>query len=226
MKETAFQKFRRAFYQSPLLMPLAATGGGVLLLMIFLLLVGRYEKVDLNSLFYLFLFGVIAVMPVFLTVENLVFLFLRPTPERSKAALPAELLTVFFGAGLSALYFELSDIVFADWNVQLYNRELHSPIEPGSLLTIGVLAAVAAAGYAVLRFLPLKKQPPLLSVLSIAAVYLGIALCALWCFQLFENFEIFLCIFPFNCIVIALKTIRFTVSQKAELLRAEGDPRS
>ncbi len=223
MKETVFQKFRRAFYQSPFLMTLAIAGGGVLLLMnLFLLLVSRYEKVDLSSLFFLFLFGVVAVMPVFLTVENLVFLFLKPTPERMRAALPAELLTVFFGTGLSALYFEFSNIVFADWNIQLYNSELHSPIEPDSLLTIGALAVVAAAGYAVLRFLPLKKQPPLLSVLSIAAVYLGIALCTLWCFQLLKNFEIFLCLFPFNCIVIAIKTIRFAVSQKAEMLREQG----
>lgn len=61
----------------------------------------------------------------------------------------------------------------ADWTETLVNREVHSPIATWTMPTLITMAAAAFLGYAVLRYIPLRKLPPLLCILAMAAMYLG-----------------------------------------------------
>lgn len=185
--------------------------------------------------FQLFLFSplltIFLSLPFVLTIENLIFLFLRPKTGREDVAMKkVEGLTVGLGAPLSYLFLGVADIRYADWEVQLYaaswESPLHTPIQTAALPTIVVIATVAVVGYAVVRFVPLRRQPPLVTVLGMAAMYLGIAECGVWCVQIFiQPGFVFLCLLPFNCIVIAARTIRSLAAQKKQLLAAEPDGR-
>lgn len=160
-------------------------------------------------------------VPLALTVENIAFLTMFPKDEyEEKTVKRVEILTIVLGFILSALYFGTTQITFSDWPETLHNSELHSPIEPASIPTVVVIALLAFAGYLVLRFASLEKQPPLVTVLCIAAMYLGIAECILWCVQLWTNPHFYpLCLFPANCVLIAANTIRGVAAQKAKSIQ-------
>jgi len=65
-------------------------------------------------------------------------------------------------------------------------------------------------GYLLLRLRKITKLPPLAAVFAIGGMYLGIVLCVLWIIQVFDGqrFQmILLCLYPFNLILVALKTM-------------------
>lgn len=211
-----FQTCKAAFYRAPIFMTLAASLAAAAAAELAVFLFEGGLSMD-SALFYvLLLFWLLAVSAA-LTLQNILFLILKPkTGKEETAVKKIELLTVSLGALLSYFYFYITDIQFADWNEQLYNYELHTPIETGSVLTVSVIAAAAVLGYLIARFLPLRRQPPLVTVLCIAAMYLGAAECVLWCIQILTDAELIpLCILPLNCVLIAAKTIRSLAEQKA-----------
>lgn len=170
----------------------------------------------LPSLIATALLSLFLIYPLVLTFLNFIFL-LRRTPDtqkRRRQQTVIELVTLGFGAVCTFFWFNLmSNIQFADWSEQLYNAELHSPIQPRSLPTVIVLGAVALLGYAVLRIVPAKKLPPLTAALSIAALYIGIALSIALCVQLAKGEdEVILALLPLNLILIFLKFIREVVT--------------
>ena len=223
-----FTKFGHLFYKNPIAMTFgisaAAAVAALLITLAQYMLGGQSAGDTMNIIVVLLIYSVLA-LPAVLTVENIVFLILKPgLAERDGAAKAVELMTVFFGAFLSLFFLQFTNMCPADWNVQLYNDQLHSPFEIGSFPTLAVIALTAIAGYMVSRFVPLSKQPPLLSVLCISAMYLGIAECILWCVQISINpYLASLCLCPINCILIAVKTIRFLVTQKAAAVREQGE---
>lgn len=228
MLKRAFLKFGHTFCSYPILTTIAVsalvTAATYLFSFIF-----SWQDISTrlpDALLGIALGCVVLVMPFVLTAENIIFLLLRPTAERNKAARSIELLTVIWGSFLSLLcLYNVYSIRIQDWNVQLYNGEVHSPIALGSFPTIIVIALAAIAGYLVSRFVPLKRQPPLVSVLCISAMYLGIGLCIVWCIQVWkEPIHVFLCLLPVNCIIIAAKTIRALVTQKAEAAAEAKEP--
>jgi uncharacterized membrane protein YhdT len=57
------------------------------------------------------------VLTILLTIENVVFLFIRPKSEgKEKAIKKWELIAIFIGATFSLLCLALTNIVFYDWN--------------------------------------------------------------------------------------------------------------
>lgn len=222
-------KFIRSFYKYPIGITIAAIAASALLIGAFFavqaLVSGSGNLSGLEYLPLTFLALAFLTAPVVLTVENLIFLVLKPNPERDRASKSVELFTLFLGTMLCLILIAFTSPQLPNWDEQLYNDALHSPVEPGSLLSAGVVAVIGAIGYLISRFVPLAKQPPLLTVLCIAAMYLGIAESILLCVQMAANpVYLFPCLFPINCVIIALRTVRSLVWQKAELIREQGEP--
>lgn len=98
-----------------------------------------------------------------------------------------------------------------DWQEVLINNQRHIPVAGAHQPTIAVLLGVGWIGYFLLRYL---KLPPLLTVLSISAIYIGIILALTWMIQVFriDSLDFFLLLLPFNCILIGLKAIKEKVS--------------
>lgn len=165
-------------------------------------------------------------LPFALTLENFLFLFLPLKTGKGESGIKLlELVTLLLGCLFSAIYLGsgLLEVMPADWNQQLENDQRHTPIAMDALPTVVLFAVLALAGYAILRFCPRKKLPPLLMVLSMSAMYIGIGLCVLWCVQTWKQRMMFLLmLLPINCVFIGLRTIRLVVQEEKQ--RLEEDP--
>lgn len=164
------------------------------------------------------IFLLILGFPFALTIWNIMAFVSCLINHRDKAYHKAvEIIAMGIGMGYLRFYMELSEVMIADWNVTLYNNQLHSMIATDTFPTIYALAAIAFLGYLAARFIPAHRQPPLFSACSISALYLGIGLCILWCIQTYP--DLFLLLYPANCILIFIKTIFLLVCKKNEQLQ-------
>lgn len=158
--------------------------------------------------------GIIAVYPLILTIINLTAIFFGcVNPQYIRKGKHFEWLTLLLGMLYSLLLFPFTDINFADWTVTLYNTQKHTPIWTEGAPTILILAAVGILGYLFLSFTQIAKTPPLITVLEIAAMYIGMVQCILWIIQIirWDVIYLYLCLFPLNCILIGIKVIRLKV---------------
>lgn len=153
------------------------------------------------------LVGIFIFYPFILSVINFVFLFVR-----AKCGKVFEYITIIWGAVCCMMYAGISDIVFdADWTEVLYNNQKHAPIFTESYPTMITIAVVALSGYLILSLMPLRKLPPLVSVLSISAMYLGILECILCCIQIIPEYLYIL--YGANLILIAVKVIVYKIKE-------------
>lgn len=219
--KTIFTKISEHFYKSPILTTLMFSFIGSFFFVVILWIISIIK--DSSNFYYsdilqVQLLSCLFMLVIVLTIENVVFLFIKPKTEAKEKAIKRwEVVAMVIGTAFSFLCMSLTNIVFYDWNVQLYNNEMHTPIATKSFLTMGIIALVAALGYIILRFFPLAKLPPLFAVFCISALYLGIVECILWCVQIFNASDtnmLLLCLFPFNCVLIAIRTIKNVVHQQ------------
>lgn len=69
----------------------------------------------------------------------------------------------------------LHTVVFsAHWSMQLTNDELHAPLNKEYAVTFVVISLLYVLGMLVLTLMSGRKRPPLITVLCIAAMYLGV----------------------------------------------------
>jgi hypothetical protein len=161
---------------------------------------------------------IIIAIPFILTVWNIFALIKYLVSKKEKDFYKViEVIAMCIGILYLYLYSELSNVVFVNWDIQLSNFEKHSMISPNAFLTIGTILLIAFIGYILIRFIPVNKQSPMVSVMGISAVYLGIGICFLWCVQTISDF--FLILLPANCIIIFVKAIYILVYQKNTLLQ-------
>ena len=161
-------------------------------------------------------FGVFLIYPLILTCLNLFFIFgSQNDPVVIRKSKHFEYLTLTLGSVYSIIILPFTNIVFVDWQEALVNRQLHTPIWSQGAITILSCAAVGIAGYLFLSAVSLRKVPPLLPVLAIGAMYIGMFQCILWIIQVFQNdlISFYLCLFPFNLILIGIHTIRRKVEE-------------
>lgn len=219
--KTIFTKISEHFYKSPILTTLMFSFIGSFFFVVILWIISIIK--DSSNFYYsdilqVQLLSCLFMLVIVLTIENIVFLFIKPKTEAKEKAIKRwEVVAMVIGAAFSFLCMSLTNIVFYDWNVQLYNNEMHTPIATKSFLTMAIIALVAALGYIILRFFPLVKLPPLFAVFCISALYLGIVECILWCVQIFSASDtnmLLLCLFPLNCVLIAIRTIKNVVHQQ------------
>lgn len=157
------------------------------------------------------LVGFFLIYPLILSVINLVILFF---PKKRMAFI--ELITLGWGAFCTAIYLPFEDVFFsADWNVQLQNAQRHTPIFTQTFPTVITLVCIAAAGYLILHFVPLKKLPPLVIVCSFAALYLGMFMAVLWTIQLWG--EWYPILYSANCILVILKLMQYKIGEWADV---------
>lgn len=157
--------------------------------------------------------GILMVYPFLLTIINIVTLFWKSkNQEWLKNVKIFEDITIILGVLYSGMVLVFFDIQFqADWREVLKNAQVHTPILTVSYPTVICLSCIGVIGYLILSSFKIEKMPPLVIVSAIAAMYLGILECVLWIIQIFSIKYIILCLFPFNCIIIAAKTIRYKI---------------
>lgn len=161
------------------------------------------------ALFWGGILGVLLVHPFVLTAVNLAALpQYRKGGQHKKIWKHFEYTTIVLGILYSLLLMTYNGTVYtADWYVVLTNDYIHTPVETGSAATVITFVLVGLAGYLLISLVPLKKMPPLVTVCGISAMYIGIGVCAVWIVQLFKPGGLLLCLLPFNCIVIGVKTV-------------------
>lgn len=166
----------------------------------------------LSILFVGLMLAAFVLYPLVLTGAELYLLFdlaVNPAKEHPRSRI-FDLVTVPLGLLYSYLYLGLLDVKFAsDWPQQLANSQQHTPIYTQSALTVWVIALAGFAGYLTVRFLPLRKTPPLLLVLGMSAMYLGTTESILWGIQIYQDpfTSLPLLLLPLNCILITARTI-------------------
>lgn len=167
---------------------------------------------------------IIIALPLILSLWNLItFIWYLAKKRERRFNKWIEIVAILFGVGYQAFYMEVaSGVVFANWDTQLYNSQMHSMIAPDHALTIVVILLVALTGYIVIRFVPAGRQSPIVSAVGISAIYLGIGICLLWCVQIAS--DLFLLILPINCILILIKAIYIFIRQKNSLLQNKTNP--
>lgn len=163
--------------------------------------------------------GVFLVYPVILTLLNLFFLFWNPMDDFwIQKSRKIEYITIVLGCLYTLLAHLFLDIRYdVDWQEALIWYQDHTPVWTEGSLTVVVLGAVGVLGYLLLSAAPLSKLPPLVTVLAIAAMYVGIIQFLLWSIQMFHKEYVWLSLFPFNCIVLAAKLIRRLMGEWKEI---------
>jgi hypothetical protein len=165
---------------------------------------------------------IISLIPLFLTAVNIYNLFAKKQRISNTVDIMIFILGPLYMLVLYILWDPLSwqESTHAGW----LGLPFHEPTT--NYPTLLTLAAVAIAGYTVLR-ITRKPLPPLLSVLCMSAMYMGSILSILYIFQLtphitvacsFLFFEGFLvCFFPLNFIISTIKLTRHITKNVAKI---------
>lgn len=164
---------------------------------------------------YSFIYGTFIVYPIILTIINIINLLKTNNYRLSRYF---DLITFSLGTIYSFLILLFYEIDFeADWSQVLYNNQVHTPIWTKTYPTIVCLLIVGMIGYFILAYVKLEKMPPLITVLCISAMYIGLLECLLWIIQILSIEYFILCILPFNCMIIAIKTLRYKILEWKEI---------
>lgn len=218
----SFMKKRlESFYKWPIIQSCLFSLLITALFMIILTIVSdRADFLDtfLQNLMLLALLGLFIVYPAVLTLLNLIFLIFRSSNVKAvQAGKKIEIITIILGSAFTVIYLMIgfSSVTFSEWQVEILQSQKHIPISRVGLPAVITLLAVGFLGYVILRIKPLKKLPPLITVLGISAMYLGAAECIIWIVQIFrpEWDSILLILFPVNCLLIGTKTMKELILQ-------------
>lgn len=154
-------------------------------------------------------------------------------PEIYRKGRIFDVIGIPLGVTYSILYLGLlHSVEFGeDWDSVLYNAQTHTPIYTQSAITVWALALTGYAGYlAVNFFISLKKAPPLIPVLGIAAMYLGTVESIVWGIQVFALptdidgiWDIYLLLLPLNCVIVTARTVRHKIWEWEQLPRPEQE---
>ena len=197
------KKLWHSFLKYPILTTLLFCGAAALVFAVI------YALVCGSNDFYLVVLLCVSIvfLPFVLTAENILLLTNKKRLTYKSIFMSLwELLSIAAGVYYTVTLAPLKNILFKDWYVQLYNNQKHSPVSSEHTLTLAVLFAVAVIGHICLRFIPQNKRPPLFSALCISSIYIGCALCVLWCIQI-SGSSFFLFLFPINYIILSFRVI-------------------
>lgn len=223
------EPIKKVIKKMPVLCSIVLTMGIALLLWSAVLIVSfRFEQLsDLlelmtDLLFGTFFLGAFLLYPIVLTLINLAALFIIPKDTVWRKNLKRfEYITLPFGLLCTVICISIMSgldlMMEAEWSEVLCNNEVHQPVWSQAWPTVIGLCAVGLIGYLMLSLIKMEKMPPLVIVLSMSAMYLGVSQCIMWCIQICSIEYGLLCLYPFNCIIIAIKTIRCKIVEWNEL---------
>lgn len=175
------------------------------------------------SLTSLFVLGALFGLPLVMTGFHAALLFGSGYKGRiRKWRNVSECLTWFLGVVYTIGYLAITEVVLeADWDIQLTNNQVHTPLATFAWPTVLVLAGVGLAGYFLLRLIPLRCMPPLIVVTGIACSYAGILVCVLWIMQVCGVVFFWLLLFPLNWILLVLIQMKSLMIQWKQLVEEE-----
>ena len=157
------------------------------------------------------LMGAVLVFPVVLTISEVICLICEERGHPVKGDWLFDQHVFWLGGFYEICYLGLiRDVTSADWQTQLSNSNQHTPIYSGSMVTFIVLLLLAFIGYEILQSIPLRKLPPLVTVLSISAMYLGLLELILFTVQIFKPtilLDGYLLLFPLCCVLLVVRLL-------------------
>lgn len=164
-----------------------------------------------SILFWNFIIGSVMVFPVALVICEVISLIGMKRQRPMQGTWLADLYVFGLGPFCEILYLGLlGNMTSYDWEVQLSNMEKHTPIYTGAAATVVVVWILGLIGYGILQYLPLRKLPPLVTVLSISAMYLGVIELILFTVQIYQPddaLDLYLLILPICCILIVARLL-------------------
>ncbi len=104
------------------------------------------------------------------------------------------------------------NITWTDWDTQLYNAQIHAPINTQYAISVMIIVITALLGFIVLNCFKLEKLPPLVIALSIGGIYLGMFIAVIWSIQTTKN-SLMLSVYSANIVLLGLRTIRDLINQ-------------
>lgn len=174
------------------------------------------------------IYGGFMIFPLVLTgAEILLFVKGRKNPELHRKGRIFDIVGAVLGVFYSLIYLSLlNEVMFeSDWQEQLVNGQTHTPIYTGAQLTVFAVALVAVMGYFAVNYIPLKKMPPLLLVLGLAAMYLGTIEGIVWGIHVTKElpFDLLLLLPPFNYLLITARTVGFKMWEWQQMEEEERE---
>ena len=158
-----------------------------------------------------FVIGSVAVFPIALAICEFISLIAVKRQHPMQGTWLVDLYVFGLGPFCEILYLGLlGNMTNYDWEVQLSNAEKHTPIYTGATATVVTLWILGLIGYAILQYLPIRKLPPLVTVLSISAMYLGVIELLLFTVQIYrpdDFLDLYLLILPICCILIVARLL-------------------
>lgn len=158
--------------------------------------------------------GSVVTFPVVLTICEGISIIAVKRQRPMQGVWLFDLYVFGLGAFCEILYLGLlRNMTNYDWEVQLSNMEKHTPIYTGAAAMVVILWMLGLIGYAILQYIPLRKLPPLVTVLSISAMYLGVAELILFTIQVFDPVgdgsltDLCLLLLPICCVLIVARLL-------------------
>ncbi|MBQ7431483.1 MAG: hypothetical protein IJV29_17815 [Butyrivibrio sp.] len=164
----------------------------------------------------LIVMGFLLLVVPFVCIYNFIGLFHRFKIKWFRNIMWA--ITLIAGVIDTILYMELFEDISLEsvWDVQLYNDQVHQPIWTGSWVTLAVIGIIGIIGAVVLIVTDVNKVPPLVTVISMAAVYLLLGEVIMWCIQLANHIlsDAIMCyVLPANIFMIAVNLFMEKIRQ-------------
>ncbi len=162
----------------------------------------------LEGIFFVILIAFLFfVIPIFITIREMMAL------RKLKTSYILDVAVVVLGTIYSYLWMSFIRNVQFDksWNDALVNNLIHSPISIDSWWIFGLLCGIGILGYVVLSITDVKKTPPLVTVLSMSALFVGTLEVLLWAIQVFP--DVMLLLVPLNVFLIVIRIVRIKIIQ-------------
>lgn len=172
--------------------------------------------------------GGFLIFPLVLTgAEILLFIKGRKDYELHRKGRIFDITGMALGFVYSMLYIGFSSEVMlrSDWQEQLINGQTHTPIYTEAQLTVAVILLVGVMGYFAVNYVALKKMPPLLLVLGMAAMYLGTIESIVWGIHVTRElpYDLFLLLPAFNYLLITARTVGYKMWEWEQMREADSD---
>ena len=167
--------------------------------------------------------------PFGLSLANIIGLFFPKKRWRKTVWM----LTVLLGLFLSGAYMAVwsREVTDKPWYEQLTNKQVHEIMNSQCVGIYAVILFIGALGFLVLSVSKMDKTPPLVSVLSIAAMYPAAVTLGIWCLQILTELgSLPLIVLPINlwimmCSLILEKILEWNEVRDEKIADGTLDPK-
>lgn len=167
-----------------------------------------WEAVSAAAVIVLFIY-----LPILLIGHNLIRFFMRSDMETNKnQCFIMDIVLIVVGFFCTYAWGEFRNIIWKDWDAQLHNAQIHTPINTQYAISVMVIVIVALLGFVILNCFKLEKLPPLVIALSVGSIYLGMFVAVIWSIQTTKN-SLMLSVYSVNIVLLGLRTIRDLINQ-------------